>query len=52
VLLCEASTARAAENARHALDGQKLTQLGVEVRGDAAVYALEICRLSPPSVHR
>jgi len=52
VLLCEASTARAAENARHALDGQRLAQLGVEVRSDAAVYALEICRLSPAAVPR
>ena len=52
VLLCEASTARAAESARHALDGQEFARLGVEVRSDATVYALEICRFSPAALHR
>jgi len=46
VLLCETSTARAGHNAREAFDGEKLARLGVEVRGDAAVYQLEICRLA------
>ena len=45
-LLCDASTADAAERARRLIDGGALARLGVEVRNDAAVYALEICRLS------
>jgi len=52
VLLYEASTPRAADKARDALDGQEFARLGVEVRSDAAVYALEICRLSSAAVHR
>jgi hypothetical protein len=46
VLLCEASTARAAEMARAGLEGTEFARLGVDVRDDSAVYALEICRLS------
>ena len=46
VLLCEASTRDAAENARHAIEGGQFARLGVGVRSDAAVYTLEICRLS------
>ena len=46
VVLCEASTAAAAEAAKTEIDGTELTRLGVEVRKDWAVYALEICRLS------
>jgi len=45
VLLCEASRAGAADNARAILEGREFAQLGVDVRSDAAVYALEICRL-------
>jgi hypothetical protein len=45
-LLCEASTAESAEQARSVIDGGALAKLDVEVRSDAAVYALEICRLS------
>jgi hypothetical protein len=45
-VVCEASTADAAEQARHVVDSGALARLGVEVRSDAAVYALEICRLS------
>lgn len=45
-VLCEASTPEAAEQARHVIDGGALAPRGVEVRSDAAVYALEICRLS------
>jgi len=47
VLLCEASTAQAAEAAFETLDGGKFARLSMEVRKDAGVYALEICRLSP-----
>ena len=46
VVLCEATFAPAAEKARDVLTGSELDQLGVEVRSDAAVYALEICRLA------
>jgi hypothetical protein len=46
VLLCEASTAAAAEAANDDIAGPAFARLGVDVRGDYAVYALEICRLS------
>ena len=46
VLLCEASTARAADAARDDVAGAEFGRLGVEIRSDRAVYALEICRLS------
>jgi hypothetical protein len=46
VLLCEASIASAAEALPDTLDGGEFARLGVEVRKDAAVYALEICRLA------
>jgi len=52
ILLCEASTRAAAEGARDVIDGRQLERLGVEVRKDAAVYALEICRFSAQSMHR
>ena len=52
VVLCEASTPRAAEKAWDVIDGPEFERLRVEVRNDAAVYALEICRLSSPVVHR
>ena len=45
VVLCEASTAAAAEAAKAEIEGTEFARLGVEVRGDWAVYALEICRL-------
>ena len=48
VLLCEATRAPAAERARDVLAGRELDRLGVAVRSDAAVYALEICRLALP----
>jgi hypothetical protein len=48
VLLCEASRPAAAEQARAVIEGDEFGRLGVEVRSDAAVYALEICAL--PSV--
>jgi hypothetical protein len=47
-VLCEATTANAAEAAREAIVGTALERLGVSVR-DAAVYALEICRLASPA---
>jgi hypothetical protein len=46
VVLCEASTPGAADQAREAIDDHVLMRMDVEVRKDAAVYALEICRLS------
>lgn len=47
VMLCEASNANAAEGARERVASSEFARLGVEIRNDAAVYALEICRLSP-----
>jgi len=52
VVLCEASTPGAADKARGVIDGQDFAQLGVEVRNDAAVYTLEICKLSSRAAHR
>jgi len=46
VLLCEASTPVAADKARGVMHERQFERLGVEVRSDGAVYALEICRLS------
>jgi hypothetical protein len=46
VLMCEASTASAAEAAYDDMAGPAFARLGADVRGDYAVYALEICRLS------
>ena len=48
VVICEASTAHAAEAATEALDPREFARLGIEIREDAAAYALEICRLSMP----
>jgi hypothetical protein len=48
VLLCEATNPGAAEQARALLEGPALQALGVVVRNDAAIYALEICQLSLP----
>jgi hypothetical protein len=47
VLLCEATLAEAAERARRLFDSADLRGLGVDVRSDAATYALEICREAP-----
>lgn len=46
VLLVETSTVGAAEQARRLIEGPGLRDLDVEVRGDAAIYTLEICRLA------
>ena len=46
VLLCEASTSAAANEARAVIHDRELARLGVDVRADAAVYALEICRIA------
>jgi hypothetical protein len=46
VLLAEVTTLRTAEQLRQAIDGPELAGLGVRVREDAAIYALEICRLA------
>lgn len=48
VVLCEATTPGAAVKARKLIEGTEFQRLGVAVRNDAAVYALEICRLSLP----
>lgn len=52
VLLCEASTSEAAERARALMTSGAFVRLGVDVRRDAAVYALEICRISPAVLAR
>ena len=46
VLLCECTRPDAATRARGLIEGRAFERLGVRVRDDAAVYALEICRLS------
>lgn len=50
VLLCETSNAGAAEHARELIGASEFARLGVEIRDNAAVYALEICRLSPAAI--
>ena len=51
VLLCEGTMAGAGDAARRLFEGREFARLGVEVRSDAATYALEICRLaSTPSL--
>lgn len=49
VLLVEASTEEAAVSAQRLINGPDLQRLGVSVRSDAAIYALEICRLAQPT---
>jgi hypothetical protein len=51
VVLCETTTSCAADGAMGLIDGVEFRRLGVEVRNDAAAYALEICRLSSPAGH-
>jgi len=46
VVLVEATSESAAVEARRVIEGPALEALGVIVRADAAVYALELCRLS------
>jgi hypothetical protein len=46
VVLVEASLAAAAEHARTIIEGPERAALGIAVRDDKAVYALELCRLS------
>lgn len=46
VVLCESTTPNAGSKARDLIEGREFERLGVEVRSDVAVYALEICRLS------
>jgi hypothetical protein len=48
VVLCEATRPDAAKAAAAIIDGAEFRQLGAEVRSDAAIYALEICRLASP----
>jgi hypothetical protein len=49
VLLAEVTAVWAAEELRRVIDGPELAELGVRVRDDAAIYALEICRLAKDS---
>jgi len=46
VVLIESSTPEAAERVRSSLEGPEVQRLALRFRPDAAVYALEICRLS------
>ena len=46
VLLAEITTPAASDEVRRALDGPELAGLSVRIREDAAIYALEICRLT------
>ena len=46
VLLAEITTLAASDDVRRVLDGPELARLGVRIRADAAIYALEICRLA------
>jgi hypothetical protein len=46
VLLAEVTTLADADALRRAIDGPELRDLRVRVRDDAAIYALEICRLA------
>jgi hypothetical protein len=46
VLLVEVTTLADADALRRAIDGPELRGLGVRIRDDAAIYALEICRLA------
>jgi hypothetical protein len=46
VLLVEITSPAASDQVRRAIDGSELSRLGVRIREDAAVYALEICRLA------
>jgi hypothetical protein len=50
VVLVEATTSVAAEHAWTLISELQLEQLGAVIRQDAAVYALEICRLSSPNI--
>jgi hypothetical protein len=49
VLLVEASSADAALQAHRQIEAADLRGIGVSVRSDWAVYALEICRLAQPA---
>jgi hypothetical protein len=49
VVLAEITSLLAEEELRRLIDGTELAALGVRVRGDAAIYALEICRLAKDS---
>ena len=46
ILLCEATLPSAADEAKRIFKGPEFAGLGVEVRADAATYALELCRLA------
>jgi hypothetical protein len=49
VVLCEATLPAAADEAKSLIAGPEFQRLGVDVGKDAAVYALEICRLALPA---
>ncbi|MBN3763487.1 hypothetical protein [Burkholderia sp. Ac-20365] len=46
VVLVEATTPQAAEQARKLVDENRLEDLGATVRADCAIYSMEICRLA------
>jgi hypothetical protein len=48
VVLAEVTTLSTADALRRLIDGPELRKLDVRVREDAAIYALEICRLATP----
>jgi hypothetical protein len=48
VVFCEATNPAAADQAKRLLEDSALQAMGVVIRNDAAVYGLEICRLSLP----
>jgi hypothetical protein len=52
VLLCEATTHEAADKVRGLIEASDLERLKVVMRDDAAIYALEICRLSHSGSHQ
>ena len=52
IILCEASLESAAAQARTLIESRELRALRAEVRSDAAIYALEICRLGTAHASR
>lgn len=52
VVICEATMPSAADKAKHLIEGHEFQRLGVDVRNDRGVYALEICRLASAPEHR
>ena len=51
VVLCETTTSAAGDRTKRLFENGELDRLGIGIRGDAATYALEICRLSLSGEH-